>query len=39
VSLLPLLPGDLTPVQFASRQPVRGVVSIDDVYVDPYGRY
>jgi hypothetical protein len=39
VSLLPLLPGDETPVQFRFTSTGSATVSIDDVYVDPYGRY
>jgi hypothetical protein len=34
-NLLPLLPGDLTPVRFRFT-PVGGAWQIDDVYVDPY---
>jgi hypothetical protein len=34
-SLLPLLPGDKTPVQFRFRA-VTGNWTVDDVYVDPY---
>jgi hypothetical protein len=34
-NLLPLLPGDLTPVRFRFH-PVGGAWQIDDVYVDPY---
>lgn len=37
-SLLPLLPGQKTPVQFRFRA-VTGNWAIDDVYVDPYARY
>ncbi|MDX6665987.1 MAG: hypothetical protein QOG68_2193, partial [Solirubrobacteraceae bacterium] len=39
VSLLPLLPGDYTPVRFRFTSIGSASVSIDDVYVDPYGRY
>jgi hypothetical protein len=35
VNLLPLLPGDYTPVQFRFT-PQGGNWSIDDVYVDPW---
>jgi hypothetical protein len=37
VSLLPLLPGDETPVQFRFTSTGSSSISIDDVYVDPYG--
>lgn len=37
VNLLPLLPGDYTPVQFRFT-PQGGSWSIDDVYVDPHSR-
>ena len=37
-SLLPLLPGNHTPVQFRFTPLLGGSWSIDDVYVDPYGR-
>jgi hypothetical protein len=37
VNLLPLLPGDHTPVAFRFT-PQGGTWSIDDVYVDPYRR-
>lgn len=36
-NLLPLLPGDMTPVQFRFT-PVGGTYWIDDVYVDPRNR-
>jgi hypothetical protein len=36
-NLLPLLPGDMTPVQFRFT-PIGGTYSIDDVYVDPKNR-
>jgi hypothetical protein len=36
-NLLPLLPGDMTPVQFRFT-PVGGTYWIDDVYVDPKNR-
>jgi hypothetical protein len=38
VSLLPLLPGNHTPVQFRFTPLLGGNWSIDDVYVDPFGR-
>lgn len=38
-ALLPLLPGDHTPVQFRFTSTGSAPVSIDDVYVDPQGRY
>lgn len=38
-SLLPLLPGEHTPVQFRFTPLLGGNWSIDDVYVDPYGRH
>ena len=38
-SLLPLLPGSHTPVQFRFTSIGSGAITIDDVYVDPYGRY
>lgn len=38
-ALLPLLPGDHTPVQFRFTSTGSAPVSIDDVYVDPFGRY
>lgn len=38
-SLLPLLPGQYTPVQFRFTPLLGGNWSIDDVYVDPYGRH
>ena len=34
-NLLPLLPGDRTPVQFVFT-PLGGAWQVDDVYVDPY---
>jgi hypothetical protein len=37
-SLLPLLPGDQTPVRFQFTA-VTGSWSVDDVYVDPYSRW
>ena len=37
-SLLPLLPGQYTPVQFRFTPLLGGNWSIDDVFVDPYGR-
>ena len=37
-SLLPLLPGQYTPVQFRFTPLLGGNWSVDDVYVDPYGR-
>ncbi len=37
VSLLPLLPGDHTPVQFRFTA-VGGGFDVDDVHVDPWGR-
>jgi hypothetical protein len=37
-SLLPLLPGQHTPVAFRFTPLLDGDWSIDDVYVDPYGR-
>jgi hypothetical protein len=38
-ALLPLLPGDHTPVQFRFTSTGSAPISIDDVYVDPFGRY
>ncbi len=38
-SLLPLLPGNHTPVRFRFESTGFTAVTIDDVYVDPYGRY
>lgn len=38
-SLLPLLPGSHTPVQFRFTSTGSGPITIDDVYVDPFGRY
>ena len=38
-ALLPLLSGDHTPVQFRFTSTGQGAVTIDDVYVDPFGRY
>jgi len=38
-ALLPLLPGDHTPVQFRFTSTGSSTVTIDDVYVDPFGRY
>jgi hypothetical protein len=36
-NLLPLLPGDLTPVRFRfTPAGIGGAWQIDDVYVDPY---
>lgn len=35
-NLLPLLPGDHTPVAFRFTSQLGGAFSIDDVYVDPY---
>ncbi len=37
-NLLPLLPGEHTPVAFRFTPTLGGSWSIDDVYVDPYGR-
>jgi hypothetical protein len=37
VSLLALLPGSYTPVQFRFTSTGSAPISIDDVYVDPYG--
>jgi hypothetical protein len=39
VALLPLLPGSHTPVQFRFTSTGSAAVTIDDVYVDPFGRY
>jgi hypothetical protein len=36
-SLLPLLPGSYTPVEFGFAPVGAGTWNIDDVYVDPYG--
>ena len=38
-SLLPLLPGEHTPVAFRFTPMLGGTWSIDDVYADPYGRH
>lgn len=38
-NLLPLLPGQHTPVQFRFTPLLGGNWSVDDVYVDPYGRH
>ena len=38
-NLLPLLPGNYTPVQFRFTPLLGGTWSIDDVYVDPYQRH
>ena len=38
-SLLPLVPGDHTPVQFRFTPLLGGNWSIDDIFVDPYGRH
>ena len=38
-ALLPLLPGDHTPVRFRFTSTGSSAVTIDDVYVDPQGRY
>lgn len=35
-NLLPLLPGDLTPVRFTFTPQGSGTWSVDDVFVDPY---
>jgi hypothetical protein len=37
-SLLPLLPGEHTPVQFRFTPTLGGTWSIDDIAVDPFGR-
>ena len=37
-NLLPLLPGNHTPVQFRFTPLLGGTWSIDDVFVDPFGR-
>ena len=37
-SLLPLLPGEYTPVAFRFTSMLGGNWSIDDIQVDPYGR-
>ena len=37
-NLLPLLPGDHTPVAFRFTAQAGGAFSIDDIQVDPYGR-
>lgn len=39
VALLPLLPGEHTPVRFRFTSTGSAAVTIDDVYVDPFGRY
>ena len=38
-NLLPLMPGDHTPVAFRFTPEGTGAWQIDDVHVDPYGRY
>lgn len=38
-SLLPLLPGSHTPVRFRFTSVGSSSITVDDVYVDPYGRY
>jgi hypothetical protein len=38
-ALLPLLPGNHTPVRFRFTSTGSAAVTIDDVYVDPFGRY
>jgi hypothetical protein len=38
-SLLPLLPGQTTPVAFRFTPLLGGSWSVDDVFVDPYGRH
>ena len=38
-ALLPLLPGEHTPVRFRFTSTGSSAVTIDDVYVDPQGRY
>jgi hypothetical protein len=38
-ALLPLMPGSHTPVRFRFTSTGTAAVAIDDVYVDPYGRY
>lgn len=38
VNLLPLLPGNMTPVSFTFTPQGQGNWQIDDVYVDPWGR-
>lgn len=38
-SLLPLLPGNHTPVRFRFTSTGSAAITIDDVYVDPQGRY
>jgi len=38
-SLLPLLPGEHTPVRFRFTATGSAPISIDDVYVDPLGRH
>ena len=35
-NLLPLLPGDMTPVEFRFTPLLGGDWQIDDVYVDPF---
>lgn len=37
-SLLPLLPGDMTPVRFTFTPVGPGTWSVDDVHIDPYRR-
>lgn len=39
VSLLPLLPGEMTPVQFRFTSTGSATVRVDDVYVDPWGSH
>jgi hypothetical protein len=39
VNLLALLPGEHTPVAFRFTPSGSGTWSVDDVYVDPYGKY
>lgn len=38
-SLLPLLPGSMTPVQFTFTSVGSATVRVDDVYVDPWGSH
>jgi len=38
-ALLPLLPGNHTPVRFRFTSTGQAPVTIDDIYVDPFGRY
>jgi hypothetical protein len=38
-ALLPLIPGDHTPVRFRFTSTGQCSITIDDVYVDPQGRY